>query len=194
MAIAIRQNLNIKGIPIGQKELKISQFADDSTFFLNGSPNSFTHLFDTLKKFSDSSGCKINLSKLEALWIGASKGSLCFPFSDKGLSWNMDRFITLGINFSLNLKSMFDLNYKVKLKQMEGTLNCWRSRNLSIIGKACVIKSLLLPQLLFLFSVVCIKIPKSFFDQLNHCQPRVNPIHRHLCSAGKVQQAGCCAL
>ena len=59
---------------------------------------------------------------------------------------------------------MFDLNYKVKLKQIEQTLNCWRARNLSLIGKICVIKSLLLPQLLYLFSVLCIKIPDSFFN------------------------------
>jgi len=61
---------------------------------------------------------------------------------------------------------MFDLNYKVKLKQIEGILNCWRTRNLSLIGKICVIKTLLLPQLLYLFSVLCIKIPKYFFKKL----------------------------
>ena len=167
MSIAIRQDSNIRGITIGHKELKISQFADDSTCFLDGSPDSFTNLFDSLTKFSNSSGCKINFSKSEALWIGASKGSLFFPLSDKGLSWKTNQFKTLGINFSLNFNSMFDLNYKVKLKQIEGTLNCWRSRNLSIIGKICVVKSLLLPQLLFLFSVLPIKIPNSFFKQLN---------------------------
>ena len=62
---------------------------------------------------------------------------------------------------------MFDLNYKVKLKQIEGTLNCWRTRHLSLIGKICVIKTLLLPQLLYLFSVLSIKIPNYFFKQLN---------------------------
>ena len=85
---------------------------------------------------------------------------------DKGLAWKTNNFKTLGIHFSLNTNSMFDLNYKVKLKQIEGTLNCWRSRNLTIMGKICVIKTLLLPQLLFLFSVLSIKIPNSFFKQL----------------------------
>ena len=62
---------------------------------------------------------------------------------------------------------MFDLNYKVKLKQIEGILNCWKARNLSLIGKICVIKSLLLPQLLYLISVLCFKISKYFFKELD---------------------------
>ena len=49
---------------------------------------------------------------------------------------------------------------------MQQILNCWRSKN-SLIGKITVIKSLLLPQPLYLFSVLCIPIPKSFFKKLN---------------------------
>ena len=70
-------------------------------------------------------------------------------------------------HFSLNLNTLFDLNFKTKLHQIEQTLNCWRARGLSLIGKICVIKSLMLPQLLYLFSVLCIKIPESFFKTLN---------------------------
>ena len=59
---------------------------------------------------------------------------------------------------------MFDLDYKTKLKQIDGVLNCWHTRNLSLISNICVIKTLLLPQLLYLFSVRCIKIPKSVLE------------------------------
>ena len=53
----------------------------------------------------------------------------------------------------------------IKLKSIENTLNCWRARNLSLVGKICVIKTLLLPQLLYFFSVLCIKLPNKFFRQ-----------------------------
>ena len=85
-----------------------------------------------------------------------------FPFSDQGLTWKINNFKTLGIHFSLEIGSMFDLNYKTKLKQIDGVLNCWHTRNLSLISNICVIKTLLLPQLLHLFSVRCIKIPFQF--------------------------------
>ena len=45
MAISVRQNKNIKGIPIEGSELKISLLADDSPFFfLDVSFDSFNHL------------------------------------------------------------------------------------------------------------------------------------------------------
>ncbi len=95
------------------------------------------------------------------------KGCNVFPFSERGLIWKQSQFKTLGITFHTDTKYMFDLNYKVKLKQIEGTLNCWRTRSLSLIGKNFVIKTLMLPQLIFLFSVLSFKIPKAFFNQLN---------------------------
>ena len=89
-----------------------------------------------------------------------------FPYT-QGITWKASQFKSLGITFCLNLGLIFDLNYKEKLKRIEQTLKCWRMRNLSLIGKICVIKSLVLPQLLYLFSVLCIKIPTSFFKELN---------------------------
>ena len=40
-------------------------------------------------------------------------------------------------------------------------------RSLSLIGKIYVIKTLVLPQLIYLFSVLCIRIPRSFYQKLN---------------------------
>ena len=80
MAIAIRQSVNIKGIPIEDKELKVSLVAVDSTCFLDGSQDSFDNLFATLDKFANCSGCKINLSKSEAIWVGAKKDLLIVLF------------------------------------------------------------------------------------------------------------------
>ena len=37
MAIAVHLNLNIKGIPIEESELKVSLLVNDSTCFLDGS-------------------------------------------------------------------------------------------------------------------------------------------------------------
>ena len=90
-----------------------------------------------------------------------------FLFSNQGLIWKSNQFKTLGINFSINTGSMYNLNYRIKLNQIESLLNCWRARNLSLVGKICVIKTVLLPQLLYLFSVLRIKIPKKFFKDLD---------------------------
>ena len=164
-AIAVRDNDRIKGIKVGNKEKKISLLADDTTCFLQGDLESFQVLFSTLDKFASFSGCRINMSKSEAIHIGSLKGSDSCPFEDVGLQWKTNSFKTLGINFSLNINSLYELNFIPKLAKIEQTLNCWRHRNLSLLGKVTVIKSLLLPQLLYLFSVLCIHIPKSFFKK-----------------------------
>ena len=166
MALSIRQNEQLKGIKINDHEVKISLFADDSVCFINGSRGSFESLFDILNTFGKYSGCKINVTKTEAVWIGSKRGCQDFPLRNQGITWKTSRFKSLGVNFSLDLDLIFDFNYKEKLNRMTQTINCWRMRNLSLIGKVCVIKSLVLPQLIYLFSVLSIKIPQKFFNDL----------------------------
>ena len=151
MALMIRQNDQIIGIPVGDQEAKISLFADDSVCFLDGSDNSFIQLFNTLHEFGLYSGCKININKTEAIWIGSKKDSQHIPPINRGITWKANQFKCLGVNLSLNVSSIFDLNYKIKLKRIKQTINCWRLRNLSLIGKVCVIKTLILPQLIYIF-------------------------------------------
>ena len=131
LAISIRNNADIADIKIGAAEKKVSLLADDTTCFLNGDPDSFTKLFEILNEFASISGCKINLSKSEAIHIGALKGSTFYPFSNEGLTWKTNSFRYLGINFSLNVKALYELNFIPKLTQIQQIINCWRSRNLS---------------------------------------------------------------
>lgn len=70
LSILIKQNNKIKGITIGSKELKISQYADDTSFILDGSPTSLFASLDTLDFYSNISGLKINSSKTKIIWIG----------------------------------------------------------------------------------------------------------------------------
>ena len=59
----IRNNNDIRGIIIDNKEYKISQYADDTQLFLNGSENSLREALDVLQKFHEMSGLKINVEK-----------------------------------------------------------------------------------------------------------------------------------
>ena len=70
MAIHIRNNKNIKGIPFSENEsLTISQLADDTTLFLSDI-NSLQNALNFINKFGESSGLKLNKEKTEAFWIG----------------------------------------------------------------------------------------------------------------------------
>jgi len=63
LAIKIRHSNTIKGIEIDSTEYKISQFADDTSLFLDGTEASLNATLDLLNDFALYSGLKINYDK-----------------------------------------------------------------------------------------------------------------------------------
>ena len=72
MASAIRENVEIKGIKLGEEETKLLQYADDTTAVLSDT-NSALALFKLLESFQHLPGLKVSSSKTEGLWIGSLK-------------------------------------------------------------------------------------------------------------------------
>ena len=101
-------------------------------------------------------------------YIGSLKGTDFCPFEEAGLRWRTNIFKLWVLFFLLILIHFMNLILSPKLHQIEQTINCWRHRNVSLLGKVTVIKSLLLLQLLYLFSVLCISIHKIYFKKLTH--------------------------
>ena len=60
LAISVRKNTGIKGITVEETEMKISQYADDTTLILNGSRSSLSEALKTLDHFGKASGLKLN--------------------------------------------------------------------------------------------------------------------------------------
>ena len=75
LAIKIRNNKNIKGIKIGNTEFKLSQYADDASVILDGSPTSLNETLDELYYYAQYSGLNVNFDKTQVVWIGANKYS-----------------------------------------------------------------------------------------------------------------------
>ena len=92
MCYMIKHNDNIKGIFIGKNEFKITQFADDTTLFLDGSQLSLQHALNTIEIFGSFSGLKINTSKTKLIWIGKKKHSGEKLNVQYQLDWNITQF------------------------------------------------------------------------------------------------------
>ena len=67
----INSSENIKGIQVMKEEFKISFFADDASFLLDGSLKSFETLIMTLDNFNCISGLKLSAKKCQVLRIGS---------------------------------------------------------------------------------------------------------------------------
>ena len=64
LSLLIRNNVNIKGICIADDvHALLSQFADDTTLYLDGSKKSFEHSVRTIRFFASFSGLCMNLEK-----------------------------------------------------------------------------------------------------------------------------------
>ena len=93
----IRNNKDIKGIHINNKEFKLSQYADNTQLLLDGSEISLKEALRTLKQYYIMSGLKINVDKTRALWIGSlsnSEKTLCDEYP---LDWSQEPLKALGV-------------------------------------------------------------------------------------------------
>ena len=66
LADAIRQKKEIRGITLNGKEIKLSQYTDDTTLILGGSKNSFLEALKMIELFGNISGLKLYNSKTQA--------------------------------------------------------------------------------------------------------------------------------
>ena len=160
LAIAIKTNTDIQGIKIGNEEFKLVQYADDLTVFV---PNieCAQLVFRLLDQFRSCSGLKVNYTKTEAMWIGSSRECTATPL---GITWRKS-VKALGIFFSYDANIQLQTNFYDKLKDIRTQIRLSSCRDLSLYGKITIIKSFLLPKMLYTFSVL--PTPEAFIKQLN---------------------------
>ncbi len=79
-----------------------------------------------------------------------SKEILCH---DIEMQW-VDSYLLLGINFNVDLDIMVNTNFTTKLLEMEKVFTQYRKRKLSLLGKVTVIKTLAVPKLVYLLTVL----------------------------------------
>jgi len=155
LAAAIRKNTNIKGISVNNVEIKLSQYANDTTLILNGPRESLLSSLAMLDDFSKVSGLRLNDKKTEALWIGVSIGNDKILLSGKEFKWPKDRVKSLGLWISTDPELSASLNYNEKLEKVKEILRCWKYRRLTLLGKITVIKSIVVSQLVYLLLPLC---------------------------------------
>ena len=153
LAGQIREEKNIKAIKIDDTEYKISQFADDTTFLLEGDRNSFEKLFDILNKFGEVSGLKLNAEKTNNVWLGSLRNSDTRWLPHLNMTWNPPKFKILGLWFTNNLDEMEKINTRDKYLETKKLFNCWANRSTTPIGRVVILKSIILSKLLYLLII-----------------------------------------
>ena len=151
LATMIRENNDIKGININGCEQKLSQYADDTEFTLNGDKKSFESCINTLEFFSKKSGLFVNVEKSSAMWLGSMKNSPKKYMEHLGILWNPPKIKVLGVWLTNTLKEGTELNYREKYYEARRLMQIWLKRNITPLGRVAVLKSLILSKLIHLW-------------------------------------------
>jgi hypothetical protein len=160
LANKIRNNNDIKGIKIGQTEIKLVQMADDTTVFIEDQ-DSLEHIFKILETFEKYAGLKLNKSKTEAMWLGKNINNCNTPLNIK---W-VKQVHSLGIFFSYNTDSVVMKNFMDRAKEFKRILDLWSLRDLSLIGKITILKSLAFSKIIYQCAVLT--LPPNFIELIN---------------------------
>ena len=160
LAIMIRKNDKIKGINIQGNVCKLNQYADDTFIATHNIDDSVQEIFKLINEFSIISGLTLNKDKTEVLHIGNKP---CCKFIDK--TWVKPEINLLGIKLNLDTNKHAASNYNSKLIKIENCLKVWKQRDLSLLGRIHIIKSLASSQLVYNWTNL-IKPPPQYFKEL----------------------------
>lgn len=140
LAIQVRSADDFRGITLANKDLRISQYADDSTFFMD-SFTSLDLLLKLLDGFANVSGLQINYHKSHLLLLGHH---LDPPDTFQNIPVK-DQITILGIVYRNKMTDnlQYEPNFAPKIEKIKGICSTWLNRNLSIKGKVVLIQSLL---------------------------------------------------
>ena len=154
----IRQDFNIKGIKIYENEIKLSQFADDTNLF-NADLASLERALKITDDFGRIAGLSLNVKKTKAIWLGKWANNKNKPLN---LKWLHSLVKILGIHFSYDEKRNNELNFTQKVQRLQTKLDMWSARDLTIFGRAMILKTLGLSQLVY--SASNLVVPQGIAD------------------------------
>ena len=154
LSLKLKRNPDIQGITINDDETLLSQYADDTFLILDGREISLKETLSCFESFYKASGLKVNASKTKAVWVGNKKYSDLILCPESNLHWSHSNFKLLGIEFSLDLNRITEINFSKKIKEVSAILKSWQHRKLTLMGKITVIKSLALSKLVHLLTAL----------------------------------------
>lgn len=150
MARKIRQDKTIHGINIENRELKLLQYADDTNGLLKDT-SSVRNFLNTVHEFGQYSGLSLNKDKTEAMWLGNCRNS---PSKPLNITWPNKPLKILGVHMSYDKEACYNLNFEQKIDKAKRIINMWHMRNLTLYGKAQIIKTFIISQFMFISSVI----------------------------------------
>ena len=164
LALALRQNNVVTPVQIRNRAHYISLYADDILLYLTDITNSLPKVLNLFHTFGSFSGYKINWSKSILMPLHLIPTNLNLP--NFPVSIQPQGFTYLGITIKPTISQIIKDNFYSVLIKVKKDFHMWSSLNCGLFGRISTIKMNILPRITFLFSMLPLPPPTTFFKDL----------------------------